>query len=56
MCSSVVLVALTDPSGTVMHRGGSRELLRLAGSVELVDGSNVAERVRGTIGCGPSLR
>ncbi|MGR9090736.1 MAG: sigma-54-dependent Fis family transcriptional regulator [Gammaproteobacteria bacterium] len=53
--SSAMLVVLTDPSGIIMHRGGSRDMLKLADSIELVDGSNVAERVTGTNGCGSSL-
>lgn len=53
--SSSMLMLVTDPSGTIMHLGGSRDMLKLADTIELVDGSNVAERATGTNGCGSSL-
>lgn len=53
--SSSMLILLTDPSGTIMRLGGSPDMLKLAETIELGDGSNVAERTSGTNGCGSSL-
>ncbi len=53
--ASSILILLTDQTGTIIHRGGNRAMLRLADTINVVPGAVAAEHIGGTNGCGSAL-